>query len=110
MTSEPIYLAYCTCPTSESALSIAETLVRENLAACINVLPGVSSVYRWQERIETATEVLLIIKTSEHRVASIIDRITELHPYEVPEVICHAIAAGQERYLDWVRQCTANIT
>jgi periplasmic divalent cation tolerance protein len=110
MTSEQIYLAYCTCPSEESALSIAETLVREDLAACVNILPGVSSVYRWKGQVETATEVLMMIKSSESRVAAIIDRITELHPYEVPEVICNAITAGQKSYLDWVRECTANIT
>ena len=107
---EQIYLAYCTCPNSESARAVAETLVSEHLAACVNILPGISSVYRWEGRIETAGEVLLMIKTSAPRVAAIIDRITELHPYDVPEVICHTIAAGQERYLDWVRQRTANIS
>jgi periplasmic divalent cation tolerance protein len=110
MDSEQIYLAYCTCPTRESAQALAETLVGERLAACVNILPGVSSVFRWEGQIETASELLLMIKTSAPQVTLMIDRITEVHPYDVPEVICHPIAAGQNRYLDWVRQCTANIS
>jgi periplasmic divalent cation tolerance protein len=90
------------------AQSLAQTLVAERLAACINVMPGVVSVYRWQDKIETETEVLLISKTTERQVAALAARIETLHPYDVPEVISHPITAGNKNYLDWVRQCTAN--
>lgn len=105
-----VVVTYCTCPNLKTARLIAETLVEEGRAACVNILPGVSSVYRWQTRIETDVEVLLMIKTTENQIAPMTNRITDLHPYEVPEVICHPITAGHETYLEWVRQCTANNT
>lgn len=105
---EQVYLSYCTCPDAETARSLARTLVAEHLAACVNVLPGLVSIYRWQERIETDTEVLLMIKTTQARVAALAARIETLHPYDIPEVISHPITTGNTHYLDWVRQCTAN--
>ncbi|MFP4062701.1 MAG: divalent-cation tolerance protein CutA [Halochromatium sp.] len=105
---EQVYLSYCTCPDLETAQALARTLVAEHLAACVNVLPGLISVYRWQARIETDAEVLLLMKTTQARVADLAARIDSLHPYEVPEVISHPITAGHPHYLDWVRQCTAN--
>lgn len=107
-TPESVYLTLCTCPDAQTAQSLAQTLVAERLAACVNIMPGVVSVYRWQAKIETDTEVLLIIKTTERQVAALAARIETLHPYDVPEVISHPITAGNKNYLDWVRQCTAN--
>ncbi|MBK1705920.1 divalent-cation tolerance protein CutA [Halochromatium glycolicum] len=105
--SQQVYVAYCTCPNAETAQSLAEALVSERLAACVNALPGVTSVYRWESQVETDTEVLLIIKTTEPCITPMTARIASLHPYDVPEVISHPITTGHENYLDWVRQCTA---
>lgn len=105
---EPVYLTFCTCPDAQTAQSLAQTLVAERLAACVNIMPGVVSLYRWQDKIETDTEVLLMIKTTERQVAALAARIETLHPYDVPEVISHPITTGNKNYLDWVRQCTAN--
>ncbi|MEA3638423.1 MAG: divalent-cation tolerance protein CutA [Lamprobacter sp.] len=105
---EAVYLTFCTCPDTQTAQSLAQSLVSERLAACVNLVPGLVSVYRWQAKIETDTEVLLIIKTTERQVAALAARIETLHPYEVPEVISHPITTGNKHYLDWVRQCTAN--
>lgn len=107
-TPEPVYLSLCTCPDMQTGQALAQTLVSEQLAACVNILPGVVSVYQWQSEIETDNEVLLIIKTTESLVGALAARIETLHPYDVPEVISHAITAGNKNYLDWVRQCTAN--
>ena len=106
--SEPLSVCLCTCPDEKIGQSLAQTLVAERLAACVNILPGVVSVYRWQAAIETDNEVLLIIKTTQNLVDALAVRIEALHPYDVPEVICHPITAGNKNYLDWVRQCTAN--
>lgn len=105
---EPVYVSLCTCPDAQTGQTLAQALVSEHLAACVNILPGVVSVYRWQAEIETDNEVLLIIKTTERLVDALAARIKALHPYDVPEVISHPITAGNKNYLDWVRQCTAN--
>jgi len=107
-TPEPVSISLCTCPDTQTARTLAQTLVAERLAACVNILPGIISVYRWQAEIETDNEVLLIIKTSEQLLDALAARIETLHPYDVPEVISHPITAGNKNYLDWVRQCTAN--
>jgi periplasmic divalent cation tolerance protein len=105
---EQVYLSYCTCPDTDTAQSLARTLVAEQLAACVSVLPGLVSIYRWQAQIETDAEVLLLIKTTQARLAALAARIETLHPYKVPEVISHPITTGNTHYLDWVRQCTVN--
>ncbi len=105
---DSVYLSYCTCPNNEVAGQLAQALVTEQLAACVNILPGVQSVYRWDEQLETEAEVLLIIKTTAACVDALIERIEALHPYEVPEVIGYPVTIGNKNYLDWVRQCTAN--
>jgi periplasmic divalent cation tolerance protein len=104
---DPVYIVYCTCPNMETAQTLAQTLVAEDLAACVNILPGVTSVYRWEGQVETDAERLLIIKTTASCSATLTARIEQLHPYDVPEVIAHPITAGHEHYLNWVRQCTA---
>ncbi len=93
----------CTCSSREEAMRIAQTLVEERLAACVNVLPGVTSVYRWQGQVETAEEVLLVMKTAEQRFSQLCERIAALHSYEVPEIISLAVTAGAEKYLAWLR-------
>jgi periplasmic divalent cation tolerance protein len=99
----PLYLVlYCTCPDETTASSIAETVVDEGLAACVNIVPAVKSVYRWQGETESATESLLIIKTSTDNYEKIEQRIVQLHPYELPELIGVPITAGLEPYLAWL--------
>src|SRR5579875_515413 len=89
----------CTCSSREEAMRIAQTLVEERLAACVNVLPGVTSVYRWQGQVETAEEVLLVMKTAEQRFSQLCERIAALHSYEVPEII--SLAVRLERKNIW---------
>jgi periplasmic divalent cation tolerance protein len=98
----PACVAFCACPDAATATRIADVLVGERLAACVNVLPGVTSVYRWQGAVERAGEVLLLIKTATDRVPALSQRIVALHPYELPEVVAVEAAAGLPAYLDWV--------
>jgi periplasmic divalent cation tolerance protein len=102
-----VHVALCTCPDAAAAESLAAELVEAGLAACVSVLPGARSIYRWEGSIERDEEALMLVKTTRARLDELVARICELHPYEVPEVICHPITAGHLPYLDWVRQCTS---
>ncbi len=104
--SDAVYLALCTCPDQATAEALAESLVDQGLAACVNILPGVLSVYRWEGSLARDNEVLLLIKTTEQRLAELTAQIKTQHPYDVPEVIAHPIVAGLDNYLEWVRTCT----
>ena len=86
----------------ESARSLAATLVERRLAACVNLLPGVQSVYRWQGVVEQASEVTLLIKTTAGRYNELEQAIRQLHPYDLPELIALPIAAGLPGYLEWI--------
>ena len=94
-----------TTPDADTARTIARALVEERLAACGNIVPGLSSIYRWQDAVEEAAEVLLILKTSDDRLAEMSERVVALHPYEVPEVLALRIEAGHQPYLDWLGGC-----
>ena len=83
---------------------MARALVEKRLAACVNVIPGVRSVYRWKDAIEDEEEVLLLIKTSRALLEELRGEIERLHSYEVPEVIALPIVDGSERYLSWITQ------
>ncbi|AFL73126.1 divalent-cation tolerance protein CutA [Thiocystis violascens] len=98
-------LLFCACPDRETALALAERLVEERLAACVNLLPGVTSVYRWEGELQRESEVLLLIKTVRERVDPVIARLRQLHPYEVPEMIAVPITEGLDDYLSWVTTC-----
>ena len=89
-----------------SARSLARTLVERRLAACVNLLPGVQSVYRWQGAVEEAEEVTLLIKTSADRYDELEAAIRQLHPYALPEVIAVPVQAGLQPYLRWITQET----
>jgi len=102
-------IVMCTCPERASGLQIAEQLVDRRLAACVNIVPGITSVYRWQDRREAAEEVLLLIKTRVERFAELQQAVTELHPYELPELIAVPVERGLSAYLNWVAQCTTSI-
>ena len=95
-------LVLCTCPDEASADRIAEALVAARLAACVNRLPAVASTYRWQGQIRRDAEHLLLIKTTQERFAALRERIVELHPHDVPEVIALDIVAGLDSYLAWI--------
>lgn len=96
-------LILCTCPDADSAARIARALVEERLAACVNRVPGLASVYRWQGEIHEDSEVLLLIKTRGELFESLRARLVALHPHDVPEVIALDIAAGHAPYLEWLR-------
>jgi periplasmic divalent cation tolerance protein len=89
------------------ATELATVLVEERLAACVNVLPAMTSVYRWAGAVETATEHQIIVKTTRARVEVLLARLKELHPYEVPEFIVLPIVDGHEDYLRWVGESSS---
>ncbi len=95
-------LIFCTCPDRECADKLANALVDERLAACVNILPGIRSVYRWEGKRETASETLLLIKTHHRAYPALERRILELHPYELPEIIAVPVENGLPAYLDWI--------
>lgn len=90
-----------TCPPKE-AESLASKLLEEELVACINVVPAITSIYRWKDELCKDTESLLLMKTSEKLWNQLENRILELHSYEVPEIICVPIERGNQAYLDWL--------
>ena len=94
-------VALCTAPQSEAA-ALARSLVEERLCACVSVLPGVRSFFRWEGVVQEADEVLLVIKTKSSALAALEDRLVALHPYDVPEFVAFDVAAGLPSYLNWV--------
>ncbi len=93
-------------PDRETARQIGTMLVEKQLAACVTLLPGAESVYRWQGRVESAGEVFCVIKTVSERVAGLREVFSELHPYEVPEFIVVCPADVGEAYAAWIRRST----
>jgi periplasmic divalent cation tolerance protein len=104
-TASPYLLVFSTCPDSASAKRIAGALVRERLAACVNVVEGVTSVYQWQQRLHEEPECLLLIKTRREHFATLQTRLPELHPYELPELVAVPLDAGLPGYLKWIDDC-----
>jgi len=94
-----------TCPDSTTAENLARLLVEQQLAACINILPGMISIYPWQGAIQHAEECGLIIKTDEAHYPALEALLREHHPYEIPEIIALPVAHGAADYLGWVRSC-----
>jgi len=99
-------LVLTTCPGSITAKKIAQDLVANNLAACVNIFPGIQSYFRWGNKVDFAEEYLLLIKTTRDRYAEVEQKIQSLHPYELPEIIAVPINAGLEGYLHWITQNT----
>lgn len=93
-----------TAPNEEVGLRIARALVEERLAACVNLVPGLTSVYRWQGEVVEDKEVLLIAKTTTFAFPRLKERVLALHPYTVPEIVALPIAEGHGAYLDWLRE------
>jgi periplasmic divalent cation tolerance protein len=103
-----VRVVFCTCPDADTAMRIADALVGERLAACVNVLPGVRSVYRWRGTVERADEVMLVIKTRAERLPALSARIQSLHPHQLPEVLAVAGIDGLPAYLQWIVAETAS--
>jgi len=96
------FVVLSTFPDADTAARIARTLVDEQLAACVNLLPTVRSIYRWEGKVCDEAEALAVIKTTAERYAALAARIAELHPYQVPEVIALPLADGHPPYLAWL--------
>lgn len=109
MLSDQFVLILTTFPADGDAQSLARTIVEERLAACVNILPPMTSVYRWQGEVEQAEERQLVIKTTGTNVDALRDRIKALHPYEVPEFLVLRITAGAPDYLSWLAASAAPV-
>jgi periplasmic divalent cation tolerance protein len=97
-------VALSTVARPEDADRIARTLVERRLAACVNILPGVISVYSWKGGVETEAELLLVIKTQHDKLEDLRTALVQMHPYEMPELIALDVAAGHPPYLEWLRE------
>ncbi len=95
-------IAYITTATRDEALVLARTLVEERLAACANVIPGMTSLYHWQGQLEQSDEAVLILKTRQSLVEQLIGRVQVLHSYDCPCVVTWPIAAGNPEFLQWI--------
>lgn len=95
-----------TCGSVEEAQKIARELVERRVAACVNIVSPIQSVYRWQGKVESASEWLLLIKTTAEKFAAVRDAIGELHSYDLPECIMVSIEDGSPEYLKWIEENT----
>jgi len=95
-------VVFSTCDSLEAAERIARLLIEERLAACVNILPGARSIYRWEGKIEESPELLLVIKSSQGLLPRLIAELQKIHSYEVPEIIALPIVEGAKPYLDWM--------
>ena len=100
-------IVFVTTPNSGEAARIAEALVSERLAACVNIVAAVESIYRWEGKVTRDSEALMIIKTTDERYAELELRVRQLHSYSTPEVVAIRIERGSEQYLNWLRESTA---
>ncbi|NVM43485.1 MAG: divalent-cation tolerance protein CutA [Candidatus Lokiarchaeota archaeon] len=98
------YIFLVTVPNIEEGKKIANLLVESKLAACVNIIQNVISIYRWKGNIERENEMLLIIKTTEKKCDSIIQKVREIHSYSNPECVAFKIEKGSEKYLDWIKE------
>lgn len=103
MTNKRLVLTTASSP--EESKKIARALVESHLAACVNIIPRIESVYRWEGKVEEAQEYLLLIKTTAEAFPSVHEKIQELHSYDVPECIALAVEEGDETYLKWIDEC-----
>ncbi len=102
------WIALTTLAAREAGEQLAATLVEERLAACVNVIGGVASIYRWEGKVERDEEVLLLMKTTAAGVGPLKARVLELHPYDTPEFLAFEVGAGSSGYLDWVADSLAS--
>ena len=112
MFDEPVPISFIisTAPTMEVAEQLARQLVEERLIACANLVPGVASFFRWKGAVQSESEVLMLFKTQRARVEEFLDRLRELHPYEVPEALVVPLEAGLDAYSRWVVGETAEVS
>jgi periplasmic divalent cation tolerance protein len=101
-----VVLVLTTLGADADALTLARTLVEEHLAACVNVLPPMTSVYRWRGRVEEDQERQMVMKTTRKQVAALEQRLRQLHPYELPEFVVLPTSGGSQAYLGWVGEST----
>jgi periplasmic divalent cation tolerance protein len=99
---EPVMVVLVTAPSREVADTLVRTVVEERLAACGNIVTGLTSIYRWEGKVEQVEEVLIILKTVQSAAGRLTGRVEDLHPYDVPEVLALPVAAGLEAYVRWV--------
>lgn len=97
-------IVLCTCPGDEVAQQLAGALVEKGLAACVTIIPGIQSVYHWENRVQTDREWLLVIKAPARAYSELEAAIVALHPYELPEIIAVPIVAGLPAYLAWMNE------
>jgi periplasmic divalent cation tolerance protein len=97
-------LVLSTAGSEEEARKMAHGLVERRLAACVNIVPRITSVYRWQGKVEEAEEYLLLVKTAAEKFGAVREAIAELHSFEVPECVAISIAEGSQAYLDWITE------
>ena len=102
--ASPFVIVLTTFPADGDAARLAHTLVEERLVACINILPVMESVYRWEGRIDQSRERQIVMKTVRERVEELKRRLEELHPFDVPELLVVPVSGGGDRYLAWVRE------
>lgn len=102
MGNEENVVIFVTTGTDEEAHKVATTLLNQRKAACVNILPNISSLFWWHDKLDSARENLLIIKTKASLVKEIVRLVKEVHSYEVPEIIALPITGGNQEYLDWI--------
>ena len=105
---DPILLVLITAPDLETARNLARELVAKKVAACVNISPGLISIYSWKGQVEEDQEVLLLVKTRERLLKDrLIPLVQDLHPYDLPEIISLPITSGSQAYLQWIREESA---
>ena len=97
-----VCIVLCTCPNDEAAERISSAIVEARLAACVNIVKAIQSVFRWDEKIQSENETLMIIKTVSSRYSELESMLQEVHPYDVPEILMIPVGAGSPPYLSWV--------
>lgn len=109
MRDDEVWVVLCTAPNDEVAERLARGIVEARLAACVNILPGIRSVYRWKGEIAVDAEVQLVIKTTRWRFDALASHLRAEHPYELPEIVALRAEDGNPAYLEWVaRETTAS--
>jgi periplasmic divalent cation tolerance protein len=106
MIEKDIFVLLSTCPDGATAERIARELVGASLIACVNIVPGLRSIYRWNGAVQMDEEVLMILKTPADRLSAARERLVALHPYDVPEVVALPVVDGHHPYLQWVIDST----
>ncbi|CAN6296225.1 unnamed protein product [Urochloa humidicola] len=105
-TTVPSIVVYVTVPNREAGKKLSESIISEKLAACVNIVPGIESVYWWEGKVQSDAEELLIIKTRESLLDALTEHVKANHEYDVPEVIALPITGGNSKYLEWIKNST----